>query len=246
MAYGTIRIGTSGFYYDHWRGVFYPQDLPKSRFFDYYVQHFSTVELNSTFYHLPRQKTTEHWMQKSPENFLFTLKAYRGITHYKKLEEVDDELYRFLHLIKPLKPKLGSILFQLPPTFHCDLSRLENFLKILPRGYRYTIEFRHPSWLIEDTYTLLKGFNVALCLNDYGKRLMAPVVTADFIYLRFHGPTGRYGGSYDDETLKAWAEKIDGWSKDGKGVFIYFNNDSQGYAVQNALRLQEMLGLAEL
>ncbi len=243
MAKGTIHIGTSGFYYEHWRGLFYPNDLPKTRFFDYYVQHFSTVELNSTFYHLPRQKTTEHWMQKSPDDFLFSLKAYRGITHYKKLEEVDDELYRFLHLIKPMKPKLGSILFQLPPSLHYDLPRLESFFNILPRGYRYTIEFRHPSWLVEETYTLLKAFNVALCLNDYGKRTMEPVVTADFVYLRFHGPTGRYGGSYDDETLKEWAQKIVAWAQEGRDLLIYFNNDTQGYAVQNAFRLQEIVGL---
>ncbi len=238
---GAIQIGTSGFYYEHWRGLFYPEELCKKHFFDYYVQHFSTVELNSTFYHLPRQKTTEHWMQKSPDDFVFALKAYRGITHYKKLEEADDELYRFLHLIKPMKPKLGSILFQLPPSLHYDLSRLGNFLKTLPRGYRFTIEFRHPSWLVEEVYTLLENFNVALCLNDYGKQSMEPIMTADFLYLRFHGPTGRYRGSYDDKTLEKWAKRIDRWAQKGFDLFIYFNNDTQGYAIQNALRLKQML-----
>ncbi len=235
-------IGTSGFYYEHWRGVFYPGDLPKSRFFDYYTKHFDTVELNSTFYHLPRLKTSEHWAEKSPPDFRFSLKAYRGITHYARLRDASGELYRYLHLIKPLKPKLATILFQLPPSLRMDLPLLEDFLAILPRGYRYTMEFRHESWMEDATYALLKSAGVAFCVNDYGKRAMEPVVTADFVYLRFHGPTGRYGGSYDDATLGRWAAWMKEEGEKLSTVLAYFNNDTEGYAVQNAMRLRELIG----
>ncbi|WP_457598155.1 DUF72 domain-containing protein [Hydrogenimonas sp.] len=236
-----VWIGTSGFYYEHWRGLFYPEDLPKSRFFDYYRERFSTVELNSTFYHLPRLKTTEHWSESSPEGFVFSLKAYRGITHYRKLRDCEGELYRYLHLIKPLKPKLGAILFQLPPSLHLDRELLEEFLKILPPGYRFAVEFRHESWLNGDIFNLLKSYNVALCINDYGRRTMAMEVTADFAYIRLHGPTGRYGGSYSDRELAEWAGKIASAAEDTEAVFVYFNNDSEGYAVQNARALMKML-----
>ncbi len=241
---GNIYIGTSGFYYEHWRGVFYPEGLAKSHFFEYYMNRFKTVELNSTFYHLPKLKTTEHWADMSPDDFLFSLKAYRGITHYRKLRDVKEELYRYLHLVKPLKPKLGTILFQLPPSLHLERELLADFLELLPPGYRYTIEFRHPSWLNDDIYNLLKSYNVALCINDFGKREMAPVMTADFGYIRFHGPTGHYGGSYDDATLKMWAERIAKESEHLKAFFVYFNNDFGGYAVQNAMTLMSILGIS--
>ncbi|BDY12113.1 DUF72 domain-containing protein [Hydrogenimonas cancrithermarum] len=237
----SIHVGTSGFYYEHWRGLFYPESLAKSHFFEFYMKHFDTVELNSTFYHLPRLKTTEHWAQMSPEAFLFSLKAYRGITHYRKLSDVKEELYRYLHLVKPLKPKLASILFQLPPSLHLDLPLLRDFLEILPSGYRYTVEFRHASWLTDDVFNLLKSYNVALCINDFGKRETPFEMTADFGYIRFHGPTGRYGGSYDDATLSMWAERLKEASRTLKDIFVYFNNDFGGFAVQNAKTLKQML-----
>ncbi len=236
-----IMIGTSGFYYEHWRGVFYPKNLSKNRFFDFYKERFSTVELNSTFYHMPRIKTTRHWYEESPENFLFSLKAYRGITHYRKLHNCEDELYRYLHLIKPLKPKLGAILFQLPPSLHMDFELLEGFLKILPSHYRFAVEFRHDSWLCENIYNLMKSFNVALCINDYGRRQMSMELTADFGYVRFHGPDGRYGGSYSYDKLLQWALQIKSAAQKAKPVFVYFNNDFNGYAVQNAKTLMEIL-----
>ncbi|WP_456323147.1 DUF72 domain-containing protein [Hydrogenimonas sp.] len=237
----SIHIGTSGFYYEHWRGVLYPQDLPKSHFFEYYMKMFDTVELNSTFYHLPRLKTTEHWAQMAPENFLFALKAYRGITHYRKLKETKEDLIRYLHLIKPLKQKTASILFQLPPSLHLDMDLLKEFLEILPRSWRHTIEFRHESWMNDDVFNLLKSYNVAMCINDFEKRTTPFVLTADFGYIRFHGPTGRYGGSYDDGTLEMWADRIVSAAKDMKEIFVYFNNDFGGFAVQNALRLRELV-----
>ncbi len=238
---GKVWVGTSGFYYEHWRGVFYPEDLPKSRFFDYYRERFATVELNSTFYHLPRLRTTEHWCESSPDDFLFSLKAYRGITHYRKLHDCEGELYRFLHLVKPLKSKLGAILLQLPPSLHLDRELLKSFLEILPPGYRFAMEFRHESWLNDDIFNLLKSYNVALCINDFGKRSTETVVTADFAYIRLHGPTGRYGGSYSDRELAEWAGRVAKAAEETEAIFVYFNNDSEGYAVLNAQRLLEML-----
>ncbi len=233
------HIGTSGFYYDHWKGIFYPPDLPKSRYFEYYASHFDTVEMNSIFYHLPKSKTIEHWLQKSPEHFLFSIKAYRGITHYKKLE-AKEELYLFIHLIKPLRPKLGAILFQLPPSLHFDLERLAHFLQLLPAGYRYAVEFRHSSWYQEATYELLRRYEVAMCLHDFGKKITPFKITAPFIYVRFHGANGRYVGSYDESVLASWAQKLRPHCQT-KEIFCYFNNDFGGAAIEDAKRLRALL-----
>ncbi|WP_281950479.1 DUF72 domain-containing protein [Nitrosophilus kaiyonis] len=234
---GRVYIGTSGFYYAHWKGVFYPQDLPKTKYFDYYVKNFDTVELNSTFYHLPKEKTVEHWNEKTPEDFIFSLKAYRGITHYKRLKDVKDDIYLYLHLLKPLKRKIGIILFQLPPSLKKDLDLLASFLHILPTGYHYAVEFRNDSWYFEDTYELLRHYNVSFCIHDFERKKSPIVETSDNIYIRFHGPSGRYTGSYSDKYLKEWALKIKDFTKRNKKVFCYFNNDFEGYAVLNAKKL---------
>ena len=236
-----IIIGTSGFYYEHWRGVFYPEKLAKAHFFDYYTTQFETVELNATFYHLPKMKTVRHWYENSPEDFLFALKAHREITHYKKLKDAKEALYRYLHLIKPLKPKIAAILFQLPPSLKIDLSLLADFLTELPPGYRFAFEFRHQSWADQKVYDLLKAYNAAFCLNDFGKREIAPIITADFTYMRLHGPDGRYGGSYSDETLQHYADMLCKLAHHQKQLFVYFNNDTEGYAVENARRLRQLI-----
>ncbi|BCD62611.1 hypothetical protein NitYY0826_C1493 [Nitratiruptor sp. YY08-26] len=234
-------IGTSGFYYEHWKGIFYPQDLPKKEYLRYYMEHFNTVEMNATFYHLPKAKTIEHWLQVAKEGFYYCIKAYRGITHYKKLKDAKDEIYRFLHLIKPLKPHLGVILFQLPPSLHKDLDLLASFLHILPPSYRYAIEFRHNSWYEEDIYELLRRYNVAFCIHDFGKKSTPMQKTANFVYIRLHGTNGRYVGSYDDETLLEWAKRIEGFLQTNSDVFAYFNNDFGGDAVKDAKRLLSFL-----
>ena len=238
---GSVYIGTSGFYYEHWKGVFYPPDLAKRRYFAYYVQKFDTVELNSTFYHLPKEKTIQHWNEIAPEYFLFSFKAYRAITHYKKLVDVKEDLYLFLHLLKPIRAKLGIILFQLPPSLHLDIDRLAIFLHILPKGYHYAIEFRHKSWLKEEVYELLRRYDVAFCINDFNKQNTGLIVTSKNVYIRFHGTNGRYGGSYDDATLTMWAERIETLRQKNHTVFCYFNNDFEGYAVQNAMKLRSFL-----
>jgi uncharacterized protein YecE (DUF72 family) len=235
-----IHVGTSGFYYEHWRGVFYPQDLPKSEWLAYYVRRFDTLELNSTFYHLPKAKSVERWRSAAKEGFCYSLKAHRSITHYKRLVDVKDELYRFLHLIKPLKGHLGAVLFQLPPSLHYDKALLQDFLQILPKGYRYAVEFRHKSWYEEAVLELLHRFGVALCVHDFGKRETPLVATADFSYIRFHGPDGHYGGSYEDAVLQEWAKRITSLLAKGE-IFCYFNNDYEGNAVKDAMRLRGFL-----
>jgi len=238
---GSAYIGTSGFYYEHWKGVFYPLDLPKSRYFDFYVKNFKTVELNSTFYHLPKAKTIIHWDEKTPDDFLFSFKAYRGITHYKRLKDVKDDIYLFLHLLKPLKKKIGIILFQLPPSFKKDLTLLSSFLHILPPSYHYGIEFRHDSWYEDETFELLKHYNISFCIHDFEQKKSPVVVTSEDVYIRFHGPSGRYRGSYSEEYLKEWAKRIEEFVKRNKRVFCYFNNDFEGYAVLNAKKLISFL-----
>ncbi len=237
------RIGTSGFYYEHWRGILYPEALAKSHWFDYFCREFDTVEMNSTFYHLPKAKTLEHWDEKSPEDFLFSFKAPRSITHYKKLHDIHDELLRFLHLLKPIKHKIASVLFQLPPSLHRDETLLADFLAQLPHGggWRFAIEFRHGSWEAESVYATLRHYGVAWVWHDYARRESPEIVTADFVYLRLHGPDGHYGGSYDDETLQTWAQRLRRQMEHHRNAFVYFNNDSEGNAVRDARRLKTMM-----
>jgi len=237
-----LFVGTSGFYYDHWKGIFYPPDLPKSRYLAYYVQHFRTLELNATFYHLPRAKSVEHWRALAPQGFLYALKAHRSITHYKRLRECREEIYRFLHLIKPLRPHLGPILFQLPPSLHLDASLLASFLHLLPAGYSYAVEFRHDSWYTREIFDLLRRYEVALCLHDFGRKSVPPVATSSDVYIRLHGPDGHYGGSYSDEALRQWAGTIEDFIAHNKRVFCYFNNDFEGNAIKDARRLLALLG----
>ncbi len=237
----NLYIGTSGFYYEDWKGIFYPKDLPKSKFFEYYVKEFDTVELNSTFYHLPKLKTVEHWASMVGEEFLFSIKAYRGITHYKKLKDVKEDVYLFLHLIKALKEHLGIILFQLPPSLKKDTTLLSEFLYILPAGYSYAVEFRDKSWWDEEVFELLERYDVAFCIHDFGKKTSPIVATSKNVYIRFHGTNGRYKGSYEDDYLKEWSLKIKSFLKKGKRVFCYFNNDFEGAAIFDARRLLKFI-----
>ncbi len=236
----SVYIGTCGFYYEDWRGVFYPKDLPKTKYLDFYIDNFSTVELNSTFYHLPKQKSVLHWREKAKKGFLYSLKAYRGITHYKKLKNVKDDLYLYLHLIKNLRPYLGVILFQLPPSLKVDIDLLANFLSLLPSGYDYAVEFRDESWYEKEVYDILTRYEVSFCIHDFGKKQTPIIETSKNIYIRFHGPNGRYRGSYSEDFLRKWANIIKNF-KDKRRVFCYFNNDYEGNAVKNAQTLLKFL-----
>ena len=239
-----IRIGTSGWYYNHWRELFYPADLPKSKWFEHYAENFDTVELNNTFYHLPKEGYVKRWHKLAPKGFLYAVKANRYITHIKKLKDTSEELQRFFERVGMLKGKLGPILYQLPPSLHKDLDLLESFLECLPKRRLRVFEFRHKSWFSDDTYELLNKFNVGFCIHDMPGMEVPRVVTADIIYVRFHGPTGRYQGNYSKSALQSWAQWITDRIKDKKAVFAYFNNDIHAYAVYNAKKLKQQFRIS--
>ena len=236
-----IRIGTSGWVYRHWQGLFYPANLPQKQWFAYYARSFDTVEINSTFYHLHNASVFEHWRQQAPGGFLYSIKASRIITHNQRLEGCQDTLETFLSRASLLGETLGPVLFQLPPSFSLDLSRFESFLALLPEGFSYAMEFRNPTWLTEEVFALLERFGVALCIHDMPPLQVPLRITAKFVYLRFHGDVD-HAGDYPLETLAAWVERIQTWQRNGLAVFAYFNNDTGGMAVRNALTVKQLLG----
>ena len=243
MTRGQIYIGTSGWSYDHWKGPFYPAGLPGSHMLEHYALHFKSVEINNSFYHLPQQQTLEQWRETVPVGFVFSAKASRYITHMKKLNCPEASTKKFFEHITALEDKLGPILFQLPPHWHCNPQRLEQFLSTLSREFRYTFEFRDQSWINEQTYDLLMRFDAAFCIYDLDGYLSPKEVTTDFVYVRLHGPAGPYQGNYDEQALNGWAGAISAWSRQGLSVYCYFDNDEAGYAAQNALQLQSILRL---
>jgi uncharacterized protein YecE (DUF72 family) len=238
---GSIHIGTSGWHYGHWRGPFYPEDLSPEGFLKFYAQRFHTVEINNSFYQLPSEPALQNWRESVPAGFIFAVKGSRFITHMKKLKEPERSLAPFLARIVLLKEKLGPILFQLPPRWHFNESRLAAFLSALPHGYRYALELRDRSWINPRALDLLARFGAAFCIYELGGYLSPREVTADFVYIRLHGPGGPYQGQYDPQTLAGWAGAISAWSRQGREVFCYFDNDEAGYAAQDAWQLQNML-----
>ena len=235
-----IRVGTSGWLYFHWQGRFYPDDLPKTKWFQYYSNIFDTVELNSTFYHLPKKETVQNWRKNSLKNFLYAVKASRFITHIKRLKDVEEPVKTFYETVALLKGKLGPVLFQLPPSMKQNLKLLEFFLELLPRKPKFVFEFRNESWFSKDTYKLLEKFNAAFCIHDLFGNESPRIQTSDTIYIRFHGTSGRYEGNYSEKKLADWAKWIK--QQKAKNVFVYFNNDYNAYAVDNAKILLEKIG----
>ncbi len=237
-----VHIGCSGFSYDHWKGVFYPEGLPKSKWLGYYCEKFETVELNVTFYRLPRESTFRKWHDGTPASFIASVKGSRFITHVKKLKDSALPLQRFFERVGPLRDKVGVVLWQLPPAFKADPGRLRDFLKELRRyKAKNAFEFRNESW-VRDGAVLeaLSESGCALCMADWPEFLRELPLTADFVYMRRHGH-GTYGGSYSEGELREDAARIRRYSSGGDEVFIYFNNDQQGYAPKNALELAGMM-----
>jgi uncharacterized protein YecE (DUF72 family) len=230
-------IGTSGWHYDHWRQLFYPDKLPKAKWLEFYSRHFNTVELNNTFYRLPSEAAFANWYSSSPANFAFALKVSRFITHIKRLKDIKEPVNNFLERAKILQKKLGPLLFQLPPSMHRDDGRLESFLSVLPPGIKPVLEFRHQSWLDEGVFEILRRHNVGLCIFDMPDITCPLVATADFAYIRFHGSTSLYSSSYSDKELEEWAERLGGLAPQVKAVYIYFNNDAEAFAVKNAMTI---------
>jgi uncharacterized protein YecE (DUF72 family) len=241
---GESRIGTSGWHYQHWRGPFYPPDLPASKMLDYYCRHFDTVEINNSFYRLPPPGCFATWRRATPAGFCFAVKASRFITHNKKLKDPENALHNLLPRAEELKEKLGPILFQLPPHWKRNIERLEGLLDILPRRHRYAFEFREPSWHCEEVYRVLRRHNAAFCIYELAGFHSPLEVTAAFAYVRLHGPGGKYQGSYSHQQLSQWAKRIAAWRRELKVVYVYFDNDQTGYAALNALELEQLSGAA--
>ncbi len=241
-----LFIGTSGWNYRHWKGVFYPEGLSQRKWLEYYCRYFDTVELNITFYRLPDTKVFEGWHRRTPDGFSFVVKASRFFTHIKRLDSPEENLSRLLENASGLKEKLSIILFQLPPSMEADIERLrllagfmrkQGFLK----DVRSVLEVRNNSWLCKEVYRILEDYNWSLCIADWQGLCVDGPVTADFVYIRRHGPGARYSSCYSDDMLTNDAERIRGWLGEGRDVYIYFNNDAYGYAIKNALRLKEMV-----
>jgi uncharacterized protein YecE (DUF72 family) len=240
---GKVWIGTSGFVYRHWRkGVFYPVGLPVREELAYYASHFSTVEINNSFYRLPTPAMFDRWREATPGDFEFAVKASRYITHVKRLRNVADEIDLFMERAGHLSSKVGPVLFQLPPTQQLDLPRLAAFLSLLSTGQRWVVEFRHPSWHTSEVYQLLAAHEVALCIPVGGGLDPDRITTAAFTYLRMHRGREARGG-FTREELKTWAAQVQALSSIGKGVYVYFNNDWEGFAIRDALTLRELLGI---
>jgi uncharacterized protein YecE (DUF72 family) len=237
----NIHVGTSGWSYGHWKGPFYPEHLPSSRMLDYYAEHFRSVEINGSFYHLPAKETLKLWHDETPKNFLFSAKGSRYITHMKKLKNPQQSVGAFLRRIRILGDKLGPILFQLPPRWHFNSERLANFLNALSKEFRYAFEFRDQSWLNDEAYELLSKHDAALCIYDFDGFLSPKRTTTDLVYMRLHGPNGPYQGDYDHKSLSSWAGALNLWADERRTGYCYFDNDEQGYAVRNAGQLQSML-----
>ena len=234
-------IGTSGWHYDHWRHLFYPDKLTRAKWLEFYARHFTTVELNNSFYRLPSEEAFANWRDSSPANFTFAVKVSRFITHIKRLKNSEEPVGTFLGRAKILKQKLGPLLYQLPPNMHRDDDRLESFLSILPPGLKHVLEFRHESWLDNGVFEVLRRHNVGLCVFDMPGLTCPLVATAEFAYIRFHGSTGLYSSCYSDEELAEWARRLAGLAPEVKEAYIYFNNDAETFAVRNAMTLGDYL-----
>jgi uncharacterized protein YecE (DUF72 family) len=238
---GKCFIGTSGWSYEHWVGPFYPADISRDAMLPFYSENFGTVEINNTFYRLPRKDVVKSWRDETPDDFLFSVKANRYITHMKNLKDAKKPVERLMQIVALLEDKLGPILFQLPTRWHVNVDRLGTFVKALPKTYRYVFEMRHSSWYQKEVYSILRQVNAALCIQDISGGTSPVKDNADFVYVRFHGPEGKYGGSYPTDVIEKWAKEIRAWNKRGKTVHAYFNNDYRAHAVHNAKQLEKLL-----
>jgi uncharacterized protein YecE (DUF72 family) len=231
-------IGTSGWSYRHWKGLFYPEDLEAGAQLPFYQQQFNTVEINVSFYRLPFENLVKRWAKIAPPGFLYSLKASRTITHLKKLKDAAEPVKRLFERIAPLREHLGVVLFQLPPSMKRSDALLEKFLASLPKGFRYAVEFRDESWHGEAVYEILRRHEVAYCILSSPKISTVLVATGPFVYVRFHGMSAYYRDNYPDRVLRQWAKDIVALSDGVERVFIYFNNDYNAYAVENAKTLR--------
>lgn len=236
-----IRIGTSGWEYDDWRGRFYPTDLARDRWLEFYADRFDSVELNATFYRLPGAETFAGWGRRVPAGFVYAVKASRYLTHIRRLREPSEPLERLWSRASRLGDHLGPVLYQLPPRWLPNLGRLEGFLRAVPADRPQALEIRDPRWYRDDVLAVLATSPVSLCLHDMPGSATRPQPSGSMAYVRFHGAGERYGGAYPPQRLRAWADRMIGWAEAGVPVWAFFNNDRDGHALVDAERLREMI-----
>jgi uncharacterized protein YecE (DUF72 family) len=242
MRHPRPRIGCSGWTYDDWKGPFYPETVKLKDRLRYYASRFDTTEVNGSFYRLPNESAVAAWAEQVPDAFCFAWKVSRYITHNKKLKDCQDSVDLVFGRMKPLGGKRGPALVQLPPMLHRDDERLKRFLGWLPKGERVTVEFRHASWYEDAVFDILRDHGVAFCVSDHHDAPSPWLATADFAYVRGHGPGGHYHGRYSDAELDAWAQWIRKQGQAGLTVFNYFDNDVKSAAPQDADKLVALLG----
>jgi len=240
-----INIGTSGWSYRYWKNVFYPEGMKPTDYLSFYAKQYKATEINTSFYHLPRESTVIQWTEKVPKQFRFCVKMSRLITHVKRLLEPEEALKRFFEVFKHMKDKMGPLLIQLPPSLKFDYERAEHFFSVLKKNYKkydFALEVRHETWVTEDSLTLMAKYDIAFVISQSGVKFpYAETVTSKNIYIRFHGPKELYASSYTDEMLKDFAKKFKAWIKEGHYVWVFFNNDVHAYALDNAKTLMAMM-----
>lgn len=244
MGKGQLHIGTSGWSYKHWKGIFYPEKMASGKYLEFYISQFDCTELNASFYRLPNKKTIESWNKQIPENFRLALKLSRQITHYKRLKDTEDELSTFFDLFKPLQNKLGPVLIQLPPSLKFNSEVVESFFIELNKNYSdytFALEARNSTWFAEEAISLTKKYGIGWTIAESGGRFpQSDAVTSDIVYLRFHGPKNPTTTGYSEKELSLWAKKTRAWIKKGLNVWAFFNNDTAGHAVMNARTFREL------
>ncbi len=236
-----VRVGCSGWQYSGWRGLFYPDRLPTAQWFAFYAQTFDTVEINNTFYRMPTPEVAQHWREMAPPGFLFAVKANRFFTHRRKLRDVSRTLEQFFHTLRCLGEHLGPILYQLPPRWKCDTERLSAFLSELPKSHMHAFEFRHPSWFVPKVRQLLAEAGAVFVVHDFPGLRVPRVSIGPAVYVRFHGPELGYAGRYSRPRLRRWARWLRSQARAGKPCFVYFNNDVDAAAVNDALYLRQLV-----
>jgi len=242
-----LHIGTSGWSYKHWSEIFYPKDIKPDKYLEFYITRFSCVELNSSFYNLPLKTTVAGWMNRTPETFKFCPKLSRFITHQLQLVNTEEALHKYFYVFEGMKDRIGPVLIQLPPGLSYDKSLISNFFDLINEKYSqylFAVEVRNKSWITDNFFNLLAQYGITFVIADSGNRYpYYEAVTADCVYLRFHGREQLYASDYNEADLKLYAEKILNWLVEGKAVWVFFNNDYHGFAVKNAEKLREIVDM---
>lgn len=241
----TIHIGTSGWQYRHWKKRFYPEDLRQRDWLEYYAGIFDSVEVNGSFYKLPRADDIARWCDMTPAHFRFSVKAPRSITHFKKLKNCEGLIETLLTRLESFGERLGPVLFQLPPRWRCNVRRLEDFLDALPPEGAFAFEFRDPSWHNEEVYDALGDHGAAFCIFDLDGATSPLETPGRFVYVRLHGPRASYTGNYRAPALRTWAGRALGWERKARDVHVYFDNDDRAYAARNAKRMLAMMPVSD-